>query len=159
MEISEEVRAAAALEHLALQLRRHYYHLPYEQAPDDLIQEGLVVNLEWDDRDALWLQFDSILTLEIPPAGSPLGVYAEEGSVVTLWRTVSAGETEWMADWDVELTQSERKNFLRRLSQRAQEVDSEIDDFIKDYLSASLELEADDRQETADVVREWLSAR
>ena len=71
-----ETNAGRALGRLAAQLRRHYFHLPYELAPDDLIEEGLVVNLDWDERDSLWVQLDATITLDAPAAGSPLTVYA-----------------------------------------------------------------------------------
>ena len=156
MEISEEVRASVALGQLALQLRRHYYHRPYETAPDDLIDEGIVVNLEWDERDAIWVQFDTTVTLEIPSIGSPLGIYAEEGPVVTLWRAGTPDGFDWKADWDADLTHSDRQRFLRKLSDRASLVTGEVEAFLQAYLNASSELEKEDRQETADVAREWL---
>ena len=49
-----EATAGSALARLAIRFRRHYFHLPYELAPDDLIAEGLVLNLDWDERDSLW---------------------------------------------------------------------------------------------------------
>lgn len=157
MEISEETRAAVSLSELAMQLRRHYYHLPYEQAPDDLLEEGLVVNLDWDERDSLWVQLDTTITLDAPPTGSPLAVYAEQGPVVTLWRVKA--DSGWKADWDVDLLDSDRKRFLRKLAELADVVASGVDALVRDYQAAAIELDEDDRIETTDVAREWLTVR
>ncbi len=156
MEMSEETRAAVALGELALQLRRHYYHRPYEQAPDDLIEEGIIGNLEWDERDGLWVQIDATITLEVPPAGSPLGIYAEEGPVVSLWRSGAAG-ADWSADWDVGLSAVEQQSFLGKLADTAVRMAAGVQGFVRQFLVASSELEEDERQETGDVAREWLA--
>jgi len=67
-----EATAGSALARLAVRFRRHYFHLPYELAPDDLIAEGLVLNLDWDERDSLWVQLDPMITIDAPVGGSPL---------------------------------------------------------------------------------------
>ncbi|MDF1596401.1 MAG: hypothetical protein P1T08_09960 [Acidimicrobiia bacterium] len=155
--MSEETRAAVALGELAMQLRRHYYHRPYEQAPDDLIEEGIIGNLEWDERDGLWVQIDATITLEVPPTGSPLGIYAEEGPVVSLWRSVGAAGIDWSADWDVGLTAIDQQAFLGKLADTAVRMAAGVQGFVQQFLVASAELEEDERQETGDVAREWLA--
>lgn len=149
-----ETNAGRALGRLAAQLRRHYYHLPYELAPDDLIEEDLVVNLDWDERDSLWVQLDATITLDAPAAGSPLTVYAEEGPVVTLW---SVAGQEWTADWDVDLNDAERGQLFGGLIDLADRVATRVDAMVGDYLAAAVELGEDDRIETTDVAREWIS--
>ncbi|HSR44709.1 MAG TPA: hypothetical protein VLT15_05685 [Acidimicrobiia bacterium] len=149
-----EAKTGTALAQLAVQLRRHYYHLPYELAPDDLIEAGLLVNLDWDERDSLWAQLDAVVTLDSPVGGSPVTVYAEEGPVVTLWRSVDG--TGWAADWDVDLDAAERNRLLEKLTALAQGVAAKIDGLVADYLATGAELEEDDRIETTHVAREWL---
>ena len=150
-----EATAGSALARMAVRFRRHYFHLPYELAPDDLIAQGLVLNLDWDERDSLWVQLDPTITIDAPVGGSPLSVYAEEGPVVTLWRPASG--VDWAADWDVDLTEGERSQFLEKLATMADVVAVGIDRLVEDYLSAAVELEEDDRIETTDVAREWLT--
>lgn len=149
-----EAKTGTALAQLAVQLRRHYYHLPYELAPDDLIEAGLLVNLDWDERDSLWAQLDAVVTLDSPVGGSPVTVYAEEGPVVTLWRAVDGAG--WTADWDVDLDDAERNRLLEKLGALAQGLTSRIDGLVADYLTTGAELEEDDRIETTHVAREWL---
>lgn len=144
---------ARVLTDLSVQLRRHYYHKPYEQAPDDLIQTGVITNLEWDERDALWVALDVTITLEIPPTGSPISVYAEEGPVVTFWR----GTNDWTADWDVDLANEERSQLLDRLGAVGAAAVREVGAVVDAYLAASADLDEDDRRETSDVVREWMA--
>lgn len=157
METNEETRAATSLSALALELRRHYYHYPYEQAPDDLIEADIITNLEWDERDSLWVAFDVTITLEVPPGGTPIGVYAEEGPVVTMWRGVGEGGNVWTADWDVDLTNTEKQKFLRRLSDSCSATAEEVRKVTADRLTEAASLDEDDRQETSDVVREWMN--
>jgi hypothetical protein len=149
-----ETNAGRALGRLAAQLRRHYFHLPYELAPDDLIEEGLVVNLDWDERDSLWVQLDATITLDAPAAGSPLTVYAEGGPVVTLW---GVDGREWTADWDVDLNDAERAQLLGKLTDLGDRLATRVDALVGDYLDAAAELGEDDRIETTDVAREWIS--
>ena len=84
-----------------------------------------------------------------------MSVYAEEGPVVTLWRTASG--VDWAADWDVDLTEGERSQLLEKLATMADVVAAGIDGLVEDYLSNAVELEEDDRIETTDVAREWLT--
>ena len=158
MEMNEETRTAVALSGLALELRRHYYHNPYEQAPEDLIDAGIITNLEWDERDSLWVAFDVTITLEVPPGGTPIGVYAEEGPVVTMWRGVGESGDNWTADWDVDLSPIEQQKFLRRMAESCSAAADEVRRVTADRLASSASLDEDDRQETSDVVREWMSA-
>lgn len=158
MDINEETRAAVALSALALELRRNYYHNPYEHAPEDLIDAGIITNLEWDERDSLWVAFDVTITLEVPPSGTPIGVYAEEGPVVTMWRGVGEGGINWTADWDVDLSPVEKQKFLRRLGDSCSVTAEEVRKVTADRLESTAALDEDDRQETSDVAREWMSS-
>jgi hypothetical protein len=156
----EDVRqAATAILELAHQLRRHYYHSAGEQASLDLIHAGAVLNLEWDERDALWVQLDATITLEVPANGTTIGVYAEQGPVVTLWfLPISSGETI-RADWDLDLPLSERERFLRKVAGAAADTARQVNGIVGAILDAPSQAEAEDRRDTVDVVRDWLSGR
>lgn len=153
--MADEAKTAMALQRLAMELRRHYYHLPYELAPDDLIDAGIIVNLDWDERDSLWAQLDPTVTLDAPVGGSPLAVYAEEGPVVTLW-SVPGGT--WRADWDVDLDGDARSQFLSRLEGVAGRMAAAVAGVVDAHLVAAADLQEDDRVETSEVAREWLAA-
>ena len=94
----------------------------------------------------------------MPPGGTPIGVYAEEGPVVTMWRSVGEHGDFWTADWDVDLTPTEKEEFLNKLGESSLATAAEVRKITAGRLSAAESLDADDRQETSDVVREWMDA-
>ncbi len=153
--MTTEGTTATTLQRLAMELRRHYYHLPYDLGPDDLIEEGIILNLDWDERDSLWAQLDPTVTLDAPVTGSPLAVYAEEGPVVTFWSLPDGG---WRADWDVDLDAPARSGFLTRLDELAGRIADGVAGVVDTHLADAAQLQEDDRMETTEVAREWLSA-
>lgn len=154
----EAANTAGALIDLDLELRRHHYHSPDEQDGQlDLIEEGVVMNLEWDEQDGLWVQFDEVVTFDITPTRTSLCVYAEDGPVVTLWAAATAAGRTWRTDWEVDLTHSERQRFLRRVADIARHR-VELTRRATEALRADAALEdAEERTETAEAVREWLA--
>ena len=69
----EAFTTAETLIGLDLQLRRHHYHSPDEDAePLDLIELGALANLEWDEKDGLWAQLDELVTFDITPTRSSI---------------------------------------------------------------------------------------
>lgn len=155
---SEIDTAAEVLIGLDLQLRRHHYHSPDEDAePLDLIDVGALTNLEWDEKDGLWVQLDDLITFDITPTASSICIYLDEEPVVTLWAPPARAEQRWTADWEADLTSSERQHFLRRIGVLGKESTERV-------IAAVDRLRAesggtDDRSFVASTVREWLSAR
>ena len=155
---NETVTTAETLIGLDLQLRRHHYHSPDENAePLDLIELGALANLEWDEKDGLWAQLDELVTFDITPTRSSICIYLDEEPVVTLWATPAGQEKRWLADWDPDLTQSEQQHFLRRVTLLGQQSTQRVIDAV-DQLRSN----ADDPEEQASLtstVREWLAHR
>ena len=161
METSGANEAAATAETLIgldLQLRRHHYHSPDEDAePLDLIELGALANLEWDEKDGLWAQLDELITFDITPTRSSICIYLDEEPVVTLWSASIDEGRQWLADWDAELTQSEQQHFLRRIGTLGKGSIRRVIEAV-DQLRA----ESTDRQEqtlVTSTVREWLAQR
>lgn len=155
---TETFTTAETLIGLDLQLRRHHYHSPDEDAePLDLIELGALANLEWDEKDGLWAQLDELVTFDITPTRSSICIYLDEEPIVTLWATPTGQEKRWMADWEAELTQSEEQHFLRRVALLGKESTQRVIDAVDQLRS-----EADDPDEQASLtsnVREWLAKR
>jgi hypothetical protein len=158
MDSTNEIEATAGnLVGLDLQLRRHHYHSPDEEAePLDLIDMGAIANLEWDEKDGLWVQLDDLITFDITPTGSSICIYLDEEPVVTLWADPTA-EKGWMGDWEADLTGSERQHFLRRVGVLAKESRERVVAAV-DRLRAETD-GTEDRVFVASTVREWLSSR
>jgi hypothetical protein len=156
---TNEIEATAGrLIGLDLQLRRHHYHSSDENAePLDLIDMGAITNLEWDEKDGLWVQLDDLITFDITPTGSSICIYLDEEPVVTLWASPGSSEKHWTADWETDLTASERQHFLRRVGVLGKESTERVVAAV-DRLRAETE-SSEDRAFVASTVREWLSAR
>jgi hypothetical protein len=155
---NETITTAEALIGLDLQLRRHHYHSPDEDAePRDLIELGALTNLEWDEKDGLWAQLDELVTFDITPTRSSICIYLDEEPVVTLWSTPAGQEKRWLADWDVDLTQSERQHFLRRVALLGRESTERVVNAV-DQLRSEAE-DPDEQASLASTVREWLAQR
>ena len=154
----EAATAAETLIGLDLQLRRHHYHSPDEEAePLDLIEMGALANLEWDEKDGLWAQLDELVTFDITPTRSSICIYLDEEPVVTLWATPAGRETRWMADWDADLTQSEQQHFLRRVGLLGKESMQRVIKAVDELRTGAIE--SADEDEVAATVREWLAQR
>ncbi len=158
-EIADETaNTALSLIGLDIELRRHHYHSPDEVDQQlDLIEEGVITNLEWDEKDGLWVQFDEVVTFDITPTHSSICVYADEDPVVTLWaNTIGA---KWQSDWDAELTHTERQRFLRRVADLAERATQGARRATEALRVAAASDEQDDRAEAAALVRKWLAGR
>ena len=154
---SETRSTAELLIGLDLQLRRHHYHSPDEDAePIDLIDLGAITNLEWDEKDGLWAQLDELITFDVTPTRSSICIYLDEEPVVTLWATPADDGTTWLADWETNLTRSEQQHFLRRVGLLGKESTQRVIAAV-DRLRA--EAGDDEREFVASTVREWLSSR
>lgn len=154
---NEATATAETLIGLDLQLRRHHYHSPDEEAePADLIGVGAIINLEWDEKDGLWAQLDDQITFDITPTGSSICVYLDEEPVATFWASPSSTDTNWAVDWETDLTQSERQHFLRRVGLLGKESTQRIIAAIDRLRKESID---EDRSFVASAVREWLSQR
>lgn len=154
----EAATTAETLIGLDIQLRRHHYHSPDEDAePIDLIELGALANLEWDEKDGLWAQLDELVTFDITPTRSSICVYLDEEPIVTLWATPGGPETSWMTDWDTDLTQSERQHFLRRVNLLGKESTQRVIKAVDDLRSEAAVPE--DQAAVASAVREWLAQR
>jgi hypothetical protein len=152
----EAATTAETLIGLDIQLRRHHYHSPDEEAePLDLIELGALANLEWDEKDGLWAQLDELVTFDITPTRSSVCIYLDEEPIVTLWATPAGKDTRWMADWDADLTQSEQQHFLRRVSLLGKESTQRV---IKAVDALRTEANpSEDQAVVASTVREWLA--
>ena len=76
---------------------------------------------------------------------------------MTLWATPAGQEKRWLADWDVDLTQSEKQHFLRRVALLGRESTQRVINAVDQLRS-----EADDPDGQASLtstVREWLAQR
>jgi hypothetical protein len=143
---------------LDLQLRRHHYHSPDEDAePLDLIDIGALTNLEWDEKDGLWVQLDDLITFDITPTGSSICIYLDEEPVATLWAAPTPDGRHWTADWEADLTTSERQHFLRRVGVLGKECTERVVAAVDRLRAESAGTE--DRGFVASSVREWLAAR
>lgn len=157
-DISEIESTARALVALDLQLRRHHYHLADDEAePVDLIETGAIANLEWDDKDGLWVQFDELITFDITPTGSSICVYANEDPIVTLWAEQTSGGRMWTADWDTDLTHSEQGRFLRRVGDLARNATHLVTRAVEEIRAVTAGEDAEERAYATEVVREWLA--
>ncbi len=156
--ISNEARSTAeALIVLDLQLRRHHYHSPDEDAePLDLVEIGAITNLEWDEKDGLWAQLDDQITFDITPTGSSICIYLDEEPVATLWAMPDGAETHWAVDWDADLTSSEQQHFLRKVGLLGKESAERVIAAVNGLRADST---TEDREAVAATVREWLSSR
>ena len=153
----EAATTAETLIGLDLQLRRHHYHSPNEDAePVDLIDLGALTNLEWDEKDGLWAQLDELVTFDITPTRSSICIYLDEEPVVTLWATTGQ-EKRWLADWETDLTQSEQQHFLRRVGLLGKESTQRVIAAV-DQLRAGAQ-EPDERAVVSSAVRGWLAQR
>jgi hypothetical protein len=154
----EAATTAETLIGLDIQLRRHHYHSPDEDAePTDLIELGALANLEWDEKDGLWAQLDELVTFDITPTRSSICVYLDEEPIVTLWAMPGGPETRWMTDWDADLTQSEQQHFLRRVNLLGKESTQRVIKAVDDLRSEAAVPE--DQTSVASAVREWLAQR
>ena len=154
----EAFTTAETLIGLDIQLRRHHYHSPDEDAePLDLIELGALANLEWDEKDGLWAQLDELVTFDITPTRSSICIYLDEEPVVTLWATATGEETRWMADWDADLTRSEQQHFLRRVGLLGRESTQRVIKAVDELRTEALPPE--ERTVVGAAVREWLAQR
>lgn len=154
----EATTAAETLIGLDLQLRRHHYHSPDEEAePLDLIELGALANLEWDEKDGLWAQLDQLLTFDITPTRSSICIYLDEEPVVTLWADPTGQETPWLADWETDLTQSEQQHFLRRVGLLGKESAQRVIKAVDALRTGAIQPE--EQTVVASAVREWLAQR
>lgn len=154
----EAARAAETLIGLDVQLRRHHYHSPDEEAePLDLIELGALANLEWDEKDGLWAQLDELVTFDITPTRSSICIYLDEEPVVTLWATHAEQEMRWTTDWETDLTQSEQQHFLRRVGLLGKESTQRVIKAVDQLRTGATESE--DQAAVAAAVREWLAQR
>ena len=153
----EAATTAETLIGLDLQLRRHHYHSPDEEAePLDLIEMGALANLEWDDKDGLWAQLDELVTFDITPTRSSICIYLDEEPVVTLWATPTEQGTRWLTDWDADLTQSEQQHFLRRVGLLGKESTQRVIKAVDQLRTGEVQPE---ESVVASAVREWLAQR
>ncbi len=155
-DINEVTSTAAVLIGLDLQLRRHHYHSPEEDSDQmDLIELRAVTNLEWDEKDGLWAQLDELITFDVTPNGSSVCIYLDEEPVVTLWRTPGGADTQWLADWEVDLTRAEQQRFFRRIAELGKDSTRRVIEAVDRLRAESSEPE--ERAFVASTVREWLS--
>jgi hypothetical protein len=156
--LNEVESTAEALIGLDLQLRRHHYHSPDEDAePLDLVDVGAITNLEWDEKDGLWVQLDELITFDITPTASSICIYLDEEPVVTLWAARGGSDEHWLTDWEADLTQSEQQHFLRRVQLFGKESTERVVAAVKQLRAESTE--AGEQAFVASRVREWLSSR
>ncbi len=155
---NETVGTADTLIGLDIQLRRHHYHSPDEDAePLDLIDLGALANLEWDEKDGLWAQLDELVTFDITPTRSSICIYLDEEPIVTLWAAPPGREERWLADWEADLTQSEKQHFLRRVALLGRESTGRVIEAVDQLRREAAE--PDDQAAVAATVREWLAQR
>ncbi len=154
----EAATAAEVLIGLDVQLRRHHYHSPDEEAePLDLIELGALANLEWDEKDGLWAQLDELVTFDITPARSSICIYLDEEPVVTLWASPAGQDMRWLTDWETDLTQSEQQHFLRRVGLLGKESTQRVIKAVDQLRTGAIESE--EQHAVAAAVREWLAQR
>ncbi len=159
-EDAEARGAALALVGLDLELRRHHYHSPEEESGQvDLIDAGAIANLEWDDKDGLWAQFDEVIAFDMTPTRSSICIYADGSPVVTIWAVETPEGQRWQSDWETDLTHSERQRLLRRVAEMAGRSAAAVSDITAALLAASRDEDTEEASYTSSVVRDWLAGR
>jgi hypothetical protein len=155
---NETATTAETLIGLDLQLRRHHYHSADDDADQlDLMELGAIANLEWDEKDGLWAQLDELVTFDITPTRSSICIYLDEEPVVTLWATTADQEGRWLADWEADLTQSEKQHFLRRVGLLGRESTQRVIKAVDQLRAGSTEPE--EQAFVSSTIREWLTQR